>query len=645
MSAVENKRIDWLDRLTNGTPVHKEFLKYFFDPNIIKNFDEKDVEQLVEAINNDLAIKVNSFKRLFPVAEVYDHQDNSYFKSFGELSNQQIKSDSHQKFLSMIGKYYGKDAKKLLKDRRNISLFNVREIHVLNQKIFDNLGPEFVNIVLNYELEGVSPVISNILNDDEKMANFKYFYNSYRKLLGNDPHNFKNMFEKFDAYEPLIESIVKNKVKLSKEQEKLLKQVFNDPRNTYNIKDIEDLNSYYALKDKWFERELQKNSKDLDLLKNSTFKYLFNVNYPKEGMPLYSTDLTENIRNLLEHYDLDDFIKYHHGVKVSKQEEKIIEDMKKLAGAENVEDILQIVNQYDSKKEVALTTQDLLKKIPTSFNHSFNDSVTKISKLEESTLKKEEGIKKSVVKDVPIYVLEGKNFAFISSTTLENGISGNRPGEDLAKSWFTYEQGTSHICTSYVAATDTENCFRAWEFNPSQNGITYVFDEFEILAMNTQDISSPKRSRESKLEAFTTQFSYSDKFVHKQTSEEFNKSKAPTQYNEIAINRYLLNGKEDIRFGGKIIPSAIMCDSKISEKHINAANEFTKFLIENGLKPEGYKMPIVVVDKEKYIQKQEDRRKSILNEEIKNMTQSMEKQEEIENEEKIAVEKTANLRK
>jgi len=623
----EYEPVDWVNKLQNATPIQKEFLRYFFEPTIIKDFSQKDVEKFIKVIDEDVAIKVNSFRTLFHVGEVEDQQGNTYYKSSGKLSESQFNSKSHQMFLKLIGKYYGKPALNLLKERKNISIFNIQEIHVLNKKIFDNLGEEFVNTILNYEIKGASTTIANMLNDDNKMKNFKCFYNLYQKLIVKNPHDYATMFEKFDFYEPLIESVIENKGKLSKGQKETLKQVLNDSKNTYNIKDINDLNEYYNLKNKWFEHEIQK-SKNLEEQKVVIFTRLFNVGYMEKGLE-YSANLSSNIRNLIDNFDIQEFMDKHHGVDLSEYEKKILNDIQKLANSKTQDEMWKIFNENSKDTKLALATQDLLNKIPYSFNHSFNQSVTKVDSLKESCKKNEEGVKASNQEGIPVYTLEGKNFAFLSTTILEHGWSGNSLGKNLADAWFTYEQGTSHICSSYVAATDTENCFKSWSFIPDKGGVSLVFDEFQILGMDTRDITTQNASRRPELMASITQFSYNDKFINKQGENGDEKSKN-SRYNEVAINRYSLNGSKDIRFGGKIIPSAILCDSKVTDAHIETAKQFTEFLVTNGLKPKDYQMPIIVVNKEKYIEKQNNRRKETIKEEFATKDKVVLEEEKIE---------------
>jgi hypothetical protein len=189
----------------------------------------------------------------------------------------------------------------------------------------------------------------------------------------------------------------------------------------------------------------------------------------------------------------------------------------------------------------------------------------------------------------------------MSSTIYRTGLSGFKVGENFAQSWFEYENGTSHISCSY----STQDSLSNMEFHEGENRerVTYLFDDVEIFTMGSTDIFTPEKVRVSDV--------YSDDSTKFMSASKMAEKSANIQYNEIGISRYNYDG-ESVEFGGKIIPSAILCCDTISDFQAKVAEDFTKYCIENGLRPEGWKMPIIVVNKARYEEIQAQKAKGLI---------------------------------
>ena len=96
---------------------------------------------------------------------------------------------------------------------------------------------------------------------------------------------------------------------------------------------------------------------------------------------------------------------------------------------------------------------------------------------------------------------------------------------------------------------------------------TYLFDDVEIFTMGDTDIFTPERVRVSNV--------YSDDSTKFMSASKMAEKSANIQYNEIGVSRYNYNG-DNIKFGGKIIPSAILCCDSISDFQAKVAADFTK---------------------------------------------------------------------
>ena len=204
--------------------------------------------------------------------------------------------------------------------------------------------------------------------------------------------------------------------------------------------------------------------------------------------------------------------------------------------------------------------------------------------------------------ELPVYVFDGADFSFLSTTNYTTGLSGNSITGDLAASWFEYENGTMHICCSYANQDNLSNLEFNRMFDP-ENQVSYFFDDAEILTMGSGDIFTPETPRVSNVfSEGVTKFMTTSKMASKTTV---------GSYNEVDINRYDYSG-ESVDYAGKIIPSGILCCDEVSQAQLNAARSFTKYCVENGLKPEGWQMPLVVVKKERYIEIQKMKKKGLI---------------------------------
>ena len=151
--------------------------------------------------------------------------------------------------------------------------------------------------------------------------------------------------------------------------------------------------------------------------------------------------------------------------------------------------------------------------------------------------------------------------------------------------------------------------------------------------MSPSDINSSKEARVSDVEVSdNARFMVADKLI---------KNTALGNYNEVDIDRFDFEDSKE--FGGKTIPSAILCSDEIGDVQAKAAEAFTKYCVENGLKPKGWKMPIIVVKKAKYSELEKKHRKMLFE---KNSEYFLKKEvESKENEEeKVTVENNKEKR-
>ena len=603
LSLIKNKKIIKL-------------VKNFFEKSVVSFIPREKVLELIDAINDDLDNHIFGF--------VLDR------RALHTMNEEQLNSKTHKLFLEIVKDYFGESAYKTLSERKNLNIFNTTEIHVLHQEIFDNFGASFVNRILNNDLTPQSLiVIKDILTDKEKMEDFRYFYNLYESYFGLDQVNFEKMIRGYDSYKSLIKELRCSNLDLSDELINTLSEVFNDYTNKYNICDVQDLNNFYLLKNKAYDSLKNKSlelasmrsySEAVELLTVGVFKNFYGLEY-EQANGMFSI-LNMNAYCFNKYYDIDEIINNKSMSSMFSDEEiEALIDLKKINQLatkevntkEDFKELLTYCKKYEKKgNKIDKYILNLFNKVHGVFAYDIGNSISKINDIKSRAKGDEIGIYENSISltvsgkevDLPVYVLDGADFAFVSSTVYPYGFSGHKVTGDLAKSWFEYENGTTHISCSYSTQNNLTNLeFQKIEDYASQ--VTYIFDDVEMFMMGPEDIFTPELIRISNVNSGNrTKIMSSEKLA-------FETKKKGVAYNEVGISRYSYSG--DVRYGGKIIPSAILCCDNINDFQLKVAKEFSEYCVKHGLKEERWKMPLILVNKEKYLELEMMKSRKLIN--------------------------------
>ena len=112
-----------LIRIKNFTV--KKMLGNFFEKSVVSLIPHEQLIKLIDAINKDGERKI------------FDERKNVT----SIMSEEFLASETHKIFLDIIKKNFGKSAYNLLKQRKNLNIFNLSEVHALHQSVFDELTP------------------------------------------------------------------------------------------------------------------------------------------------------------------------------------------------------------------------------------------------------------------------------------------------------------------------------------------------------------------------------------------------------------------------------------------------------------------------------------------------------------------------
>lgn len=639
----ERHDVDYLEMIEDENI--RKLVSNFFEPSVLECVSPKMARALVEAINEDVRNGIFTLKK-------HNRTYETVTNSFNLMNEEQLNSKTHQLFLKVINDGFGRSAVKTLKQRKNLNIFNMNEVHVLHQEVFDAFGEGFVNRILNNDLTPQSLIIiKNILSDKNEMDNFKYYYDFYTKNVGEKQADFERMVRSFEQYKGLIGEIRQNKHKLTPRQKETLTDILNDKDNRYNVSTISDIDHFYETRNQryFIEKEVAKEkckdgsmysmSEGIDALAKALFRNYYGVEAEKKRSKF--TIMDRNPHSICRYFDIEEASKGDLSAIFTKDELDMLQDMKTIDEATRSLDkqgafntLLQMCEKYEKKgNEVSLTAARMFDKLPKTFEREMVDSLSRVDLIKERAEGKEKGI--YVQKDprtdegkeieLPVYVFDGADFSFLSTTNYTTGLSGNSITGDLAASWFEYENGTMHICCSYANQDNLSNLEFNRMFDP-ENQVSYFFDDAEILTMGSGDIFTPETPRVSNVfSEGVTKFMTTSKMASKTTV---------GSYNEVDINRYDYSG-ESVDYAGKIIPSGILCCDEVSQAQLNAARSFTKYCVENGLKPEGWQMPLVVVKKERYIEIQKMKKKGLITKNSEYFMSQEEKNKQEENDKNV----------
>ena len=615
----------------------RQLVANFFERSVISDIPKREINKLISAINEDVEKGIFKMER--------NEYNKIVLNSFNKMTEEQKNSKTHKIFLNIIKNNFGKSAYKLINRRNNLNIFNLKEVHVLHQEIFDSFGEDFVNRIINVNLTPHSlMVLKDVLSDKEKKKDFKYFYDFYNKNIGKSQVDFERMIRGYASYKSLIHELRVSKKKVTNIQKISLIEIFKNVDNIYNINSINKVDKFYDIKQKEYVVNKNKasslmkkgDSKEaLRTLANAIFKNYYSMDMDTNYGYAYTIS-SNNPYILYRYFDVEDI--FHNASTREKFSEKEIEHIRKIVS------IIDIVEKGEAKdfEKLLLYAEglekegnvigeeiiDIMKKIPKAVERDIVKSITSIDEVERRAKSNEKDVfvelqaktKEGVAISNPVYVFDGANFSFLSTTNLVEGLSGIKTEGDFAKSWFEYENGTSHISASYCNQDRLSNMEFQKSYSWKKGMVTYLLEDVDLLSMGPSDIMTPHNERVSDVNSdYNTKFMTAAKLIEKS---------GDISYNEVAINRFDYSS-QSIEYGGKIIPSAILCCNEVGELQRQVAEAFTKYCVENGLKPKGWEMPIVVVKEKKYFDRQNERKRELLKKNSENILANVNDEEKI----------------
>lgn len=542
----------------------------------------------------------------------------------------------HELLIKIVRRAFGNHTVHILKDRPHLDVSNIENFKVFNKKIYDVMGENFVQqlLNLNYSLlfkDGnieYDKFLTNLISSEEKLNAFKYCL-EYITLGQKTVYSYTKAILLFNEYEELFLSMYNNEDKLTCNNHNVIRNIIARQKNILNITSIKNLSRYDSRIKTYFDKKLEDkllfgDKFDVaDVIYERFFglvggKKMF---YSRSVTSVNTLTLTYNIDRLIA---LEENAEKFNRTRVLHDAElntlKLISAIDKMVKSCNDEVGINLLKSLYYTLDKASAEQNsenqiisvadckyLFDKIPLLYYEDLKKNLTNIEMLEVAVQNNERGIEKTFIEtktqsgrkiEVPVYHLKGIEYMALVSTTscklnkifceFFDGVVSS-----VAEDWFEIENGISTIScstTSLIAdsAIETNRASRVPE-----TAVTFMFGKnVDIVVMGDDDVFT---SSEIKNPDTTADMMYTGMFM----SDDLDYKSTRNLYNEVVIERYTT---EQNKKGGKIIPEAIFKTGTTVDKEIlKHSVKMTEYLIQNGLKEKGYVFPIVMLDKCAYV--------------------------------------------
>jgi hypothetical protein len=545
-----------------------------------------------------------------------------YIKPKAHQLDEEIKGSDYQKeFLSIMRDVYGEHAVEILNERPNLTLGNIPNIRVFHPTIYENLGKNFVNFMININYNQVTEVMSfdsiieTIINNPEDMEAFKLCKSIVESGAEESVYNYNRLFRAYSRYSDLmrdcVQTLKSNPDAINADKFETIKDIIvrEDESRVLNLEDVESNASQIREK---YNREMNMAIRPSQV-KKIILNRFFGVSFsPDSAVKFYRT--TRNAKKLIESYGIGKIVKYEEMLAsegkpthLDQSELKILKIMYAVTmyGGETAEETVRVLKDMyktlDQNAEQVIRPADvssILAKIPEIYAEEINSRVTIVADLEKKLDAGEKGISKQyhtvmrngVEHKVPVITLKGADYGFYAST-LNANLSGYRSDEGVADTWFEYENGVSHISASLVTHESRKSAMEFEEENSAYFTVVIPKSD-DILAMGSDDIFSPAGMRVAEVYAESNDgYKFADEVITKTGQGEYD-------YNEFVFSRYSMDRSS---YSNKILPEAVIRNgTKLTQQLLDGALDFQIYMRERGLIAPDAEFPIILVDRQAY---------------------------------------------
>ncbi len=557
--------------------IYAQFRVFDFDMDLLHT--GRDI--MLDRISGD-NIFINEFKILFN-KDIMQKNSPKEIKAYYEKLK--MGEDTREEFYTLMGNAYGESAVEVLRSRPGLNVHTIKSLEDFDSRIMDNFGEGFVHNLLNYNIRDHQEFMG-IIKDTEKLENFKNYYEILSKAMGNNVETMQKAISEYNYFEELLQNC--KDVELTDKQNENLILVLLSKDNQFDIKTLQELQNY----DNIFKEQIMKKIKSIEgkcaeiralRLKKGEIPALElegEVRY--EMKDIISGDILgfrvdksairdygDVLNRIVSLYDISQEMDTND-VLYSEQEMQMLDVLRFLENERDVGKLLEFATDLVCRNNIQMpiVMHQAINKLKEHQTELFNSTLLTPEKMEElckqEAGKKNPGIIKEITKEgLTKYILKGIDFRFMP----------HNPGGMQLKELMQYEGqlGVSSISTRLVSQDEVilDTFGTGWEYV-----YTSIKESGGIQAYNYSDARTdhvPRRIHGSG--GTLTKLS----------------NKIDNWNNEIAQNRNIKDNDKicNDNMGGKNLPDAVYGDARKEDIEIMKK----------------YNIPIIVVDKQAYLQK------------------------------------------
>ena len=559
---------------------------------IAKNFPEKQekINKLINGLDEDnirsgkTAIVFNNLflmSRLLLNKKIINNNDIELLSKYSESFDNNI-------LIDILVNTYGEHVREIFRLRPNLDIFSFYSFDILDKSILDNLGMNFINIMLSFNYNWYLSLISIIANDKEEMKKFKKYYDFYLNNKNKvDITDLTRILSRYGKIGDLINSLdLDNLSEIEKYNLELLtvdSDLLIAKVNSNNLKD------YLNIRREYYKEKFNDN----ESLKNNIFEYLTgrNVNIDK------ATIDNMNLRQTIEVFNINNILKDEtiiQKMQLTEDEVALLFLLNKINYINNEEVLKDLYNIVINCKYISpILFRNTFDKIQNYYTNELKENLISSDKLDK--------MKRESIDGVDVIKFEGQPYNMLCSTTelyLSDSNLHFNPllGQSLLHDWLNREEGRSTISCALACDGISIHPFDV------KTRISFVFDSsVSIIAMGGSDISvshnnGDNNHRFSYIGYNKMRFASLDEMKNdmQETKNELDSTNSKKFTSEIVIPRYDEDLRKDVL--KRTMPIGIYVEGEITSEIIETAKVFNEYYQKHGLG----KFRIIQVDKTKY---------------------------------------------
>ena len=448
-----------------------ELLKETYGEDVASQLEEcvkiiynQDMEERTNASQSEFSTEVlktrmnseenyaNYFKILFNKNIIENNSIEDIKAYFEQVKNNE---ETTEEFYKLMQNAYGDKAVEILKSRPGLNVHTINSLEDFDTRVIDNFGEAFVHNLLNYNIRDHQE-LTGIIKDEEKLENFKLYYEVLTKVLGSNVETIQRAISEYNYFDKLLKNV--KDIELTDTQYTNLIAVLCSRDNQFNINTLIELQNYEEISSKVIKDRIENAERDTEKIKKIILGDLLGFKTENSAIRDYG-DMAENIIDL---YDICQE-KEENSQTYSEDEIKMLDSLNFIEKENDVDKFkelaLNLLNERNIQNPIIM--HNAVIKIKEHQTELFNSALLTVDKMED-LCKQEEGkenpkiVKELTKEGLTKYILKGVNFKFMTHN------SGGMHLKDIVS--YEGHLGVNNICARLISQdsiiTDNGN----WDF-------------------------------------------------------------------------------------------------------------------------------------------------------------------------------------